>query len=407
MITIVGGVYREVCVRPHTDEIYGSAGRAAAAIAEYAGDNQVELHCYVDQNSKVVIENFANLYSFKVISTDVDLGVTFEYLHGLAEPKVYKPAALYPPISVIAENVIRFGMLEGTAIVDCKYAVYDPQSAQIPESFRANGSSVEHLALILNRNEAVAMSGLYDADIKDVAKDLSAREQAEVVVIKMGPMGALVYWNGEFSTVQAYKTDQVSKIGSGDMFVAHFSHFWMKEGKTPHDAAESASKATAYYCWNRGFPTRNGLESYKPTPLVPSLSYRDGRVPMVYLAGPFFTLGQLWMIEEARNHLLSMGLNVFSPYHDVGAGPAEDVVGPDLDGIHNSDVLFAIVDGLDTGTVFEIGYARAVIKPKPVVVYAENESDEDLKMMTGSGCMMSKDYVTAIYKAAWAAIEAE
>ncbi|WP_353232405.1 PfkB family carbohydrate kinase [Pseudomonas helleri] len=407
MITVVGGVYREVCVRPHTDEIYGSAGRAAAAIAEYADDNQVELYCYVDQNSKVVIENFANLYSFKVISTDVDCGVTFEYLHGLAEPKVYKPAALYPPISVKAENVIRFGMLEGTAIVDCKYAVYDPQSAQVPESFRANGSSVEHLALILNRNEAVAMSGLYDADIKDVAKDLSAREQAEVVVIKMGPMGALVYWNGEFSTVQAYKTDQVSKIGSGDMFVAHFSYFWMKEGKTPHDAAESASKATAYYCWNRGFPTRNGLESYKPTPLVPSLSYRDGRVPMVYLAGPFFTLGQLWMIEEARNHLLSMGLNVFSPYHDVGAGPAEDVVGPDLDGIHNSDVLFAIVDGLDTGTVFEIGYARAVVKPKPVVVYAENESEEDLKMMTGSGCMMSKDYVTAIYKAAWAAIEAE
>ncbi|UQI31966.1 PfkB family carbohydrate kinase [Pseudomonas bijieensis] len=407
MITVVGGVYREVCVRPQTDEIYGSAGRAAAAIAEYAGENQVELYCYLDQNLKDVIESIANIYGFQVNPTDVEQGVAFEYLHGLSEPKVYKPVETYQPISVIAEKVIRFGMLEGSAVIDCKYAVYDPQNAQTPESFRTNGSSVEHLALILNQNEAIAMAKLYNADIKDVARALAVREQAEVVVIKMGPRGALVYFNGEFSTVQAYKTDQVSKIGSGDMFVAHFSYFWMEEGKTPHDAAESASKATAYYCWNRGFPTRNGLESYKPTPLVPSQNYRDGRIPTVYLAGPFFTLGQLWMIEEARNHLLSMGLNVFSPYHNVGTGPAEDVVGPDLDGIRTSNVLFAIVDGLDPGTIFEIGYAQALEKSKPVVVYAENESDEDLKMMTGSGCAMSKDYVTAIYKAAWAAIEAE
>lgn len=407
MITVVGGVYSEVCVRPQTHEVFGSAGRAAAAIAEYAGENQVELHCYLDQDIKEVIEAHANLSGFKVNSTDVECSVTFEYFHGLSEPRVYKSPETYQPISILADKVIRFGMLEGTAIVDCKYAVYDPQSAMIPESFRANGSTAEHLALILNRNEAIAMSKLYDAEIEDVARALALNEQAEVIVIKMGPMGALVYWNGEFSKVQAYKTDQVSKIGSGDMFVAHFSYSWMEEGRSPHEAAESASKATAYYCWNRGFPTRNGLESYKPTPLVPSQSYKDGKAPTVYLAGPFFTLGPLWMVEEARNHLLSMGLNVFSPYHDVGTGPAEDVVGPDLDGIRASDIIFAIVDGLDTGTVFEVGYARALGKPRPVVVYAENESDEDLKMMAGSGCVMSKDYVTAIYKAAWAAIEAE
>jgi len=52
MITVVGGVYREVCIRPQTYEVFGSAGRAAAAIAEYAGENQVELHCYLDQGVK-------------------------------------------------------------------------------------------------------------------------------------------------------------------------------------------------------------------------------------------------------------------------------------------------------------------------------------------------------------------
>lgn len=405
MIKIVGGVYREICIRPQSDDVYGSAGRAAAAISEYADGDQIELYCYLDQHCKDVIQSIAIHSNFKIIPTDVDLGVIFEYIHGLAEPKIHKPRKKYSPIVVNGEKVVRFGMLEGSAIVECKYAVYDPQSAQHPESFRANGSSVEHLALILNRNEAIAMSGLYDAPIEDIAESLSKSEDAEVVVIKMGPMGALVHANGSNSTVQAYQTEQVSKIGSGDMFVAHFAYSWMEEGKNPHEAAEIASKATAYYCWNGGFPTRHWLESYNPKALVPSKRFRAGDLPMVYLAGPFFTLGQLWMIEDARNHLLSMGLKVFSPYHDVGPGPAEEVVGPDLDGIHRCDVLFAIADGLDTGTIYEIGYARAL--NKPVVVYAENESEEDLKMMEGSGCIMSTDYVTAIYKAAWIAIEAE
>ncbi|MNG23475.1 Nucleoside 2-deoxyribosyltransferase [compost metagenome] len=73
----------------------------------------------------------------------------------------------------------------------------------------------------------------------------------------------------------------------------------------------------------------------------------------------------------------------------------------DLVAIRACDLVFAIGDGLDSGTIYEIGYARAL--NKPVVVYAENESEENMKMMEGSGCILSKDYVTAIYKAVWAA----
>ncbi|MFO6137639.1 nucleoside 2-deoxyribosyltransferase [Pseudomonas aeruginosa] len=84
------------------------------------------------------------------------------------------------------------------------------------------------------------------------------------------------------------------------------------------------------------------------------------------------------MVGQARRDLRAMGLDVFSPYHDVGLGTAEDVVEKDLEGVRNCDVLFAIGDGLDSGTIFEIGYARAL--NKPVVFYAENESEQDQKM---------------------------
>lgn len=107
------------------------------------------------------------------------------------------------------------------------------------------------------------------------------------------------------------------------------------------------------------------------------------------------------MVTEARNALKDLGLRVFSPYHDVGLGSAEDVVQKDLQAIHNCDLVFAIGDGLDSGTIYEIGYARAL--GKPVVVYVENESTQDKKMMEGSDCRISNDYVSAIYQAAWEA----
>ncbi|MDH0058349.1 nucleoside 2-deoxyribosyltransferase [Stutzerimonas stutzeri] len=79
--------------------------------------------------------------------------------------------------------------------------------------------------------------------------------------------------------------------------------------------------------------------------------YRDGYVPKVYLAGPFFTLEEPWVVGQARRDLKAMGLDVFSPYHDVGLGTAEDVVKKDFEGLRNCDVHFAIGDGLDSGTI--------------------------------------------------------
>lgn len=396
MFAIVGGIYREECLRPQWDEVYGSAGRAASAITRLGG--QAELHGYLDAELQPVVEARAKAEGFGLSTTPLPRSSAFCYTHGLSVPWIQRSDP-QPPLHVKADKVLRFGMMESTAVVDAEYAVFDPQNVKDTEAFGANGSKATHLAMVLNLYEARELLDHAKLTPEEMADRLAAEHGAEVVVLKMGPKGALVYHGGTTYPVPAYATTRVWKIGSGDQFAANFAYAWMEEGRPPVEAAERASRATAYYAQHRNFPTKGELDAFMPIPLQVSQSYLEGRVPTVYLAGPFFTLGQLWVVEQARSCLLDMGMNVFSPYHDVGPGPAEMVVDRDIDGIDQSDVMLAIADGLDSGTIFEIGYARA--RSVPVVVYAENESAENLKMMEGTDCFVRDDFVSAIYQTVW------
>jgi nucleoside 2-deoxyribosyltransferase len=402
MISVVGGVYREYCMHPAWREAYGSAGRAASALA--AMEKPVTLHSYLDPASATLLAERAALEGFSVDGTQVSSSVAFDYAHCLAVPTIFGvPPVPHPPMRVQAEKLVRFGMLEGDAIVQAKYAVYDPQNQGATVPFGANGSKAEHLALILNLGEARRMSGLHEQAPEVVAAALALQESAEVVLLKMGPRGALVWSANEATQVPAFRTTRVWKIGSGDCFVAHFASGWMHQRLEPVQAALQASKATAYYCQTQGFPTPALLAGFNPQAVAASPRYLVGAMPKIYLAGPFFNLPQHWMIEQARDNLREMGLQVFSPFHDIGLGSAADVVDKDIEAIRQCDLMFAIAGGLDAGTVYEIGYARAL--GKPVIVYSENESEENLKMMSGSGCVMASDYATAIYSAIWEAVQ--
>jgi nucleoside 2-deoxyribosyltransferase len=394
MLTIVGGVYRERCLRPAWDEIFGSAGRGATAIARLGG--QVQLHSHLDE---AALQAFTGVDGLTVVGPQIEQVTGFYYQHALATPAILHTADPLPVLEVQGEKVIRYGMLGSTAVVTADYAVYDPQNVRGIESFHNNGSTAKHLALVLNRHEARMLLGCGALDPAQMAPMLAEQEGAEVVVIKMGPQGALVWHEGQVQQVPAFETTRVWKIGSGDQFVANFAYAWMEEGRSPAEAAERASRATAYFCQNRGYPTLAELDAYKPAPVEISDRFRNHHVPKVYLAGPFFTLGQLWVVEQARTALYEMGMEVFSPYHDVGLGSADEVVEQDVQGIVECDLLLAIADGMDPGTVFEVGYARSL--GKPVVVYVENESPEAAKMMVGTDCFMRNDFVSALYQTVW------
>lgn len=401
-IHVVGGVYREYCVHPRWNAIFGSAGRAALAIATM--DTPVVLHAYMNPEAlQGISEHGAWLQTFQARPTAVPKMISFTYLHDMAVPQTqHVPDNPFAPLELNEEYVVRFGMLEGDAVVQARFAVYDPQNGSASQPFAANGSSAEHLALVLNSSEAAQMSGMVGASPSETARALASQQNAQVVVIKMGPEGAFVWTAKGTDQVPAYRTNHVWKVGSGDCFVAHFANAWMHEGKSPRDSAEIASRATSYYCETQGFPLADHLSADIFPRIEPSAGYRSGAPRRVYLAGPFFDLAQVWMVEQTRNNLREMGLQVFSPYHDVGLGSADDVVLKDLRAIEECDVMLAITDGLDAGTVYEIGYARAL--KKPVVVYSERHKGESLKMMEGSGCTLCASYTTALYATIWEAM---
>jgi len=164
----------------------------------------------------------------------------------------------------------------------------------------------------------------------------------------------------------------------------------------PAEAADLASRATALYCASMlaVVPSRAELRKRDLVPVIPKRG--GGRV---YLAGPFFTIAQRWLVEEARASLLNMGLEVFSPLHDVGSGPAEKVGPADLQGLKSCDRMLALVDGIDAGTMLEVGYARNL--RMRVVALSEGLSKDQLKMIEGSGCEVVEDFATAVYRTAW------
>lgn len=402
-VHVVGGFYYERCIRPSWDEVYGSGGRAAVAIATLGSD--VEFHTYTSRTSESHLKSYVQTYStLTTHTTSIADAVAFYYLHDLGDPRIDNvPTSQAPPLQVRADNVVRFGMLEGDAIVDADWAVYDPQNQGAPTPFGANESKASHLAMVLNTWEARQMARLPKGTAQQCAEKIAHEQNAEVVIIKQGPRGAFVWTNSGASQVPAYRTSNVWKIGSGDCFAAYFAQGWMEERLCPTQAADRASRATAYYCETQGFGTLKQILDARHAPII-HVQREPSKTKTVYLAGPFFHLGQIWMIEQARILLTSAGLRVFSPFHDIGLGSASDVVQKDIDAIKDSDLVFAIADGLDSGTIFEIGYARSI--GKPVVIYSElHTGDEALKMMKGTACEIYRNFTTAIYAARWKAAQ--
>ncbi|MFD2053206.1 MULTISPECIES: PfkB family carbohydrate kinase [Mesorhizobium] len=393
-VTVAGGVYHERCLQPEWDHIFGSAGRAAFSIAQLAS-GRVQLRGYANSRLSDRIAVEAELADVQLDLLGTEQAVTFDYVHTLSIPLISPPPALLkrlPDIKVENSIVIRYGMIESDVVVSANIAVYDPQSAFDAQPFRRNGSSAARLGVVLNRLEMRSITGTDNP--RDGANWLFHNDGAEVVVLKMGALGALVLTPDHQQQIPLYESDSVWKLGSGDVFSSTFAGLWAIEGRDPVEAADLASRATAWYCNSRTLPppTPDGLMSARATPIKPG----SGRI---YLAAPFFDLGQRWLVEEARLALIDAGADVFSPVHEIGPGKADVVAPADLIGLDGCDVIFAILNGMDPGTVFEVGYARK--KGIPIVALAENEKEEDLKMFVGSGTIVAQDFVTAIYKAIW------
>lgn len=389
-ITVVGGVYREICAFPAWDHIYGSGGRAAAALSGHV--SSTKLHTATSPAYKDDIETILGSFGIDLSIEASEKFFEFEYLHPLSDPIIRprtKETDSLVAMDVESEVTILFGMMESVPRVSASMCVYDPQSPTAPTLFSESGSTADRLAIICNTAELTHLTG---GSGEEHAKRLIESEGAEIVVVKRGLQGATVYSRGHSDTVPAYESASSFLIGSGDIFTSAFALAWAILGLDAVSAADYASKTVSIYCATRQLPIPSlsdmeKMEWKQATPVAGN----------IYLAGPFREIYQRFLIDEARRYLSEFGMEVFSPVHDIGRGPAEKVVPKDLNAIQNSDIVFAILNGSSPGTLFEVGYAVAL--GKPVYCLAENMREQDIKLPMGAGCKIYSDLVTAITKA--------
>ncbi len=401
MIHIIGGFYKELCLYPEWDYHFGSGGRAAAILSKF--DEKICFHSYVHKSREREFKYFSNIYNIDINllpSTEV---INFEYYHALSAPNIHtlnNPIKIQKETIVTEDIVICYGMMEApNPKLNADYVVFDPQSESNPSMIFDNGSKINHLALILNAEEGKRFTS--ENNIENIAQAFFKKtNNLEVLILKDGPFGAHLFYNNMYYYIDAYQTNNVFKIGSGDVFVAIFGYLWAKDKLNPVEAAEKASIATAMYCENKIFQIdKNSL--FKNNNLKKINIDKEKFNKAIYLAGPFFTMADRWLIEEAKFQLEKFNANVFSPLHDVGYGKSDFIVKEDLKGIDKADILYAVLNDYDPGTIFEIGYA--ISKNIPVVIFIENKIQINMTMFEGSGCIIENDFTTSIYKVIWEA----
>ena len=108
----------------------------------------------------------------------------------------------------------------------------------------------------------------------------------------------------------------------------------------------------------------------------------------VYLAGPFFNEEQIERIDYIEDLLDRLGFDIFSPRQASRIKPnctKEDMIktfNGNIDNIDKSDFVLAILDGNDSGTLFECGYAY---EKKPVLYFNETRDKGPNLMLALSG----------------------
>ena len=254
-------------------------------------------------------------------------------------------------------------------------------------------------SIVGNRSEIIALSDKNE-NITTCAENVLEKYGAEVVIAKCGASGVIVADSNGISMVGAFPTFRVDPIGSGDVFSAVFATHWAEQNTSAIDAAGLASKATATWVSKGPLQVMRKSGHIIPPDLDIEASFKPTKT---YLAGPFFNLTDRWLVNLCRNALAELGGEVFSPFHDVGLGSPDVVAPADLENLNTSNSVLALLDGLDSGTIYEVGYASA--KGIPVVGFSSQKNVKDLTMLIGTNIPIYSDLSTAVYNSIWSGIQ--
>lgn len=251
---IAGGSYLESCKYPRWDRLFGSGIRASLALQRLSPSSS--LLTYAPALYRADVEATLKSAGLGVQVTKSSHPCTFTWLHPF-ELLYYPEEDRLPPLNAEAEAVLRFGMMEGSAVVHAKRAVYDPQNET--EGFFANGSEVSELVMILSELELFRQPGTTDIDHTQKIQARMSQAVANLVFQHRGHFdffaillkdkvgGVSVYVGDEPTPVPTYAAESFFRIGGGDVFAAAFAHAWMECGLDIFAAADCAARSLAWF----------------------------------------------------------------------------------------------------------------------------------------------------------------
>ncbi len=393
---VVGGIYRETCDEPYSDTLFGSGLRASFAISR--GCTNLQLFGTAYQQETDHVRQVSEEFGFQTNLAERPYPIRFHYSVPLDSPRLlaqYLPGTEAQSIQCEGDSVLVFGMIEAKAEIHAKNLVVDPQGL-VGLDDRISWTA-EKVAVVGNRTEIARLAKEdHNASADLCVAKLLALLSVDVVVAKCGARGATIADASGVSQVGAFQTNRVDPIGSGDVFSAVFAFYWAECGYPATESARLASRATASWVSKGPFQVVDANGEV----VAPDIDREViGEAASVYVAAPFFTVGQRWLLGLCRDAISDLGACPFSPLHDVGIGAAEVVAPADIEGLRNAGSVLALLDDPDSGTTFEVGYACAL--GIPVVGFLSQQKDHDLTMLTGSGVNIFNDLSTSVYNAIW------
>jgi nucleoside 2-deoxyribosyltransferase len=111
----------------------------------------------------------------------------------------------------------------------------------------------------------------------------------------------------------------------------------------------------------------------------------------IYIASPFFTPAQKTTLDYIESILATHGVTFFSPRHhgilnemapEDRAKAMQSVFDMNVQGIDKCEIVLAVVDHKDTGTIWEMGYAYG--KGIDVITAAWSASSVNLMLSKGT-----------------------
>lgn len=377
---IVGGFYRELCHLPEWDATMGSGARAALTAAALSPGTEFTTYAAASESMAVTA---LERHGITATVATRPSPIVFAYFHPLSSPHVEprrEELITQTSLEVTADAVLRFGFLEGDAVVKARRAVYDPQTWRNPKPFSANGSSADELALVMNELEISSATGIENID--QAAHHLIQTQKAEVVVVKQGPYGAKVYDASDSSThVPAYRSARVFKIGTGDVFSAVFAHYWAQMRMSAHEAADLASRAVSLYCETRAF-------KFDHAALAARQPVFATRGATACIEAGIDAIGQRYALEEARFALRELGVNAICPNLELAIPTG------------NYEAMLVIDDALPPESAGRL--AEHAARGTSIIVLKER-AEKDKPWPTDT--LTTPDFTTAVYFTAWAAGE--